>query len=336
MTTNTGLRPMASQQCTRRGLLLSAALAALWPPALRAQGFDARSLRLVCPFGPGASLDYLSRLVAKRTTEAGHGPAVVENQTGAGGLVALESVARAPADGASVLVGTSGPIVLLPLMQPQLVKVDPAQALTPLCLMAVQKQVLAVRADFPARSVQDLIAHARSTQAPLSFGSPGLGTTPHLAGELFNRMAGLDIVHVPYRGSAASLLDLVSGQLPMVYTDIASILPHVKDGRVRLLGSTSAEPPQSLPNLPSIASQGMPGFDTSSWYGLFVHTATPAAIKSDLARKFSAVLAQPEVVAGILEKGMEPLNLQLDAASAFIARDRARWKRVLAQLDLPR
>lgn len=293
-----------------------------------------RGVRIVSPFPPGGSTDAVARILADAAGDAFGGPAIVETLAGAGGLVATASVARAPGDGSTLLLGTSGAFVVAPVLQPSAVGYDPERDLVALSIIAVQMQFVVVRADTPVRDARELVAWAKARREPLTFGSPGVGTTPHVAGELFGRRAGVAMLHVPYKGVAPAVFDLLAGQVAMVVTDYTSVAPFLEDGRLRAIAATSMRRSTVLPDVAPLARQGLPGFDTDVWFGLFAPGSTPPAIIDRQAGVVAQLMGMPEVRASILRRGVEPWGLAGDAARAFIAREAIRWRGLLTELRL--
>jgi tripartite-type tricarboxylate transporter receptor subunit TctC len=303
---------------------LLALVAVLIPQLALAQAFPARPVRIVCPFPPGGGVDITARAIAQELAAQLGQPVIVENKPGAGGNVAAAEVARSAPDGHTLLLTLNA----LHAISPHLYASLPFDAMkdfsfiTPLVSF---NNVLVVGPGFPARSVADLIAQAKRAPGKLSFASSGNGTNLHLTGELFKSMAGVDLVHVPYKGSAPALTDLMGGAVAMMFDTIPSALAHVKSGKLRALGVTGAKRSPVLPDVPTIAEAGLPGFEVVSWYGL----VAPARLPQEVARRLNAEATK--AANGKEFRGrMEPLGFDIVTAAPekmaeMLAADSARW-----------
>jgi tripartite-type tricarboxylate transporter receptor subunit TctC len=303
---------------------LLALVAALIPQLALGQAFPARAVRIVCPFPPGGGVDITARAIAQELAAQLGQPVIVENKPGAGGNVAAAEVARSAPDGHTLLLTLNA----LHAISPHLYASLPFDAMrdfsfiTPLVSF---NNVLVVGPGFPARSVADLIAQAKRAPGKLSFASSGNGTNLHLTGELFKSMAGVDLVHVPYKGSAPALTDLMGGAVAMMFDTIPSALAHVKSGKLRALGVTGAKRSPVLPDVPTIAEAGLPGFEVVSWYGL----VAPARLPQEVARRLNAEATK--AANGKEFRGrMEPLGFDIVTAAPekmaeMLAADSARW-----------
>ncbi|WBV41613.1 tripartite tricarboxylate transporter substrate binding protein [Pseudoroseomonas cervicalis] len=311
----------------RRILLGTAALAPLARPALAQPG--GRPVTLVVPFSPGGPTDLIARRLANSLGETLGQVVVVENRAGAGGNIGAELVARSAPDGQTVLFGTSGPLAINRMLYPGQAY-DPAKDFAAIAPLGRIPNVLAVNAGVPAGNVQELIALSRRER--LSYGSSGNGASSHLAGALFNSMAGTRIEHIPYRGTGPALNDLLAGHIAMVFTDVLTALPHVQGGRVRALGITTLERSPVLPDLPSVAEQGLPGYDASVFFGLVVAAATPAPLRERLRAALSAAVAQPETRGFLESQGMQIAPaLTPEALTRLMASETERWARVIQE-----
>jgi tripartite-type tricarboxylate transporter receptor subunit TctC len=303
---------------------LLAVLAAVLPHAAFAQAFPAKAIRILCPFPPGGGVDITARAIAQELAPQLGQPVIVENKPGAGGNVAAAEVARSAPDGHTLLLTLNA----LHAISPHLYASLPFDAMkdfsfiTPLVSF---NNVLVVGSGFPARSVDDLIAQAKRAPGKLSFASSGNGTNLHLTGELFKSMAGVELVHVPYKGSAPALTDLMGGAVAMMFDTIPSALAHVKSGKLRALGVTGAKRSPLLPEVPTLAEAGLPGFEVVSWYGL----VGPARLPQEVARRLNAEATK--AASGREFRGrMEPLGFEIVTATpermaAMLAADSARW-----------
>jgi tripartite-type tricarboxylate transporter receptor subunit TctC len=313
-----------------RRLLLGAAAAALTRPALAQPG--GRPVLLVVPFSPGGPTDLIARRLAVSLGESLGQTVVVENRAGAGGNIGAEFVARSAPDGHTILFGTSGPLAINKMLYPGQ-PYDPLRDFAPIAPLGRIPNVLAVNAEVPARNVQELIALSKKQR--LSFGSSGNGASSHLAGALFNTMAGTQIEHIPYRGTGPALNDLLAGHIAMVFTDVLTALPHVQGGRLRALGITTAERSAVLPDLPTVAEQGLPGYDASVFFGLVVAAATPDAARERLRTAFTTSLAQPEMRKFLESQGMQLApDLAPAALTSLMATETERWARVIREANV--
>ncbi|MBS7813268.1 Bug family tripartite tricarboxylate transporter substrate binding protein [Roseococcus pinisoli] len=312
----------------RRRILLGSALAVpvLATPALA----QSKPVTLVVPFAPGGPTDLIGRRLAMALHDALGQTVLVENRGGAGGNVGAEFVMRAPADGSTILFGTSGPLAINKMLFPNQ-PYDPVRDFAPISPIGRIPNVLTVNASVAARNVQELIALGKRGER-LSFGSSGNGASSHLAGALFNRMAGTSFEHIPYRGTGPALNDLLAGHIAMVFTDVLTALPHVRDGRLRALGVTTEARSSVLPDVPTVAEQGLPGYDASVFFGLVVPVATPAPARETLRAATETVLKQPELRRWLEQQGMQLApDFTPAALTALMAEETARWGVVIRE-----
>ena len=287
-----------------------------------------KPLRILVGFVAGGPADIVARVVGDKLTEAWGKPVVIENVTGSGGNMATERVAKTAPDGYTLLLGTSGPFVIHPSLYPKL-PFDPVKDFAPITQLCFTANVLVVNNDVPAKSVAELAALARAQPGKLTFGSAGVGTTQHLSGELFKTMAGLEIQHVPYRGIAAVMPDLLGGRLTMVFASPVSALPLAREGKVRPLAVTSLTRAPSSPNLPTMVEAGFPGFDATAWFGLLAPAGTPEPIIAKLHREAVRILALPDVRKRFDELGMVPMGTSPAQFAAAIASEAPLWAKVI-------
>jgi len=315
----------------RRAVVASLAALALAPLALSGPAqaaFPERSVRIVVPFPAGGSNDVIARLVAQSLTEQWGQPVVVENRAGAGGNVGAEVVARAPADGYTLLLAAPGPLVVNQTLYSKL-NYDPAKDLKPIALIASVPIVLAVNPKVEAKSVADLIALAKAQPGKINFGSSGNGSTNHLAGELLKDLAKIDIVHVPYRGAAPAMNDLIAGHIPMMFDNMPAMKPQVAAGTVRALAVAGATRSKLFPELPTMIEAGVPSFEASAWFGLVAPAATPADVTKTITAGVEKALQNADMVKKLAELGAEPGNLTGDAFSDFLKAETAKWGKVV-------
>ena len=318
-------------------VLATALLAAI--PAVHAQApaFPDKPIVLVVPFPPGGPTDAMARTLAAEMRDKLGQPMVVENRAGAGGNIGADFVARAPADGQTLLFGTSGPLAINASLYRK-ISYDPIKSFAPVIQVGHLPNILVVHPGVPAQNVKELIAYAKANPGKLSYASSGNGASSHLAGVLFNEKAGTDLQHIPYKGTGPALNDLLGGQVGASFTDVLTALPYVKAGKLRALGIATATRSQALPDLPTIAEQGVPGYDVSVFFGIVAPVGTPADRIAKLNQAFVEVLASPKVKDLFATQGLESAPDHAPAQLAkFIAAQKASWAGVVkqsgAQLD---
>ncbi|WP_399685806.1 Bug family tripartite tricarboxylate transporter substrate binding protein, partial [Xenophilus sp.] len=292
----------------RRALLLAAALlgpAAFAPAALAEGAFPTKPVTLVVPFPPGGPTDAMARTLAAEMKDRLGQPMIVENRAGAGGNIGAEYVARAEADGHTLLFGTSGPLAINSSLYRK-IGYDQTKSFAPVIQIGHLPNILVVHPSLPVKDVKELVAYAKANPGKLSYASSGNGASSHLAGVLFNSVAGTDIMHVPYKGTGPALNDLLGNQVSMTFTDILTALPYVKAGKLRALGVATAARSQALPQVPSIAEQGYKGYDVSVFFGIVAPAGTPADRVAKLNKAFAEVLATPKVKELFASQGLEP------------------------------
>jgi len=289
-----------------------------------ASPYPVRPVRLVVPFPAGGGADNLARLLAPRVALALGQPIVVENKAGAGGNLGAESVARAAPDGYTLLYGTNGTHAINASLYRRL-GFDPVRDFTPVARLTEIAAMLVVHPSLPVASTAELIAYARAHPGRLNFASAGNGTTSHLAGELFKSGAGIDIVHVPYRGGAPAMTDLIGGQVQMMIEVMPNAYPRAREGRVRGLAVSTLQRFPGAPELPTIAESGLPGFEASAWDGIFVPAGTPAAIVARLNAAFGVALEDPAIVAALRALGARPVPGTPESFARFVTASAAKW-----------
>jgi len=273
--------------------------------SVHAQNYPAKPVRVIAPFPAGGSSDLVARIVAQKMGEATGQQFIVDNRPGAGGTLGTELAARAPADGYTLVIGNFAPLAVNPHLQRKL-PYDPVRDFTSISLLAVGTTVLVVHPSLPVKSVKDLVALARARPGQLNYGSGGSGTPAHLTGELFNLMAKVNTIHVPYKGTGLSINDLIAGQIQLVFASMPVGLPHVKSGRLRALAVTSEKRTSLAPELPTVAESGIPGFALDSWWGLNGPAQLPADVVSRLNALSAQVLKRADVREGLANLGLEP------------------------------
>jgi tripartite-type tricarboxylate transporter receptor subunit TctC len=309
---------------------LGAALLALVLPmgTAGAQEYPDKPVHLIVPFPPGGGADILARTVSPRLAQALGKPIVIENKPGAGGNVGAEYVAKSAPDGYTLLYGTNGTHGINASLYRNL-RFDPVKDFIPVSRMTTIAAMLIVNNQFPVTTVEELIRYAKTNPGKVNFASAGNGTTSHLAGELFKTMAGIDIVHVPYRGGALAVTDLIGGQVQMMIDVMPNAYPLAKDGRARGIAVSTATRYPGAPEYPTIAESGLPGFEASAWDGIFVPTGTPAPIVARLNAAVRETLADPEVAEALRARGAQPNPNTSEAFARFIADSSEKWARAV-------
>jgi tripartite-type tricarboxylate transporter receptor subunit TctC len=293
-----------------------------------AQPYPNKPIRLVVPFALGGSTDTLARIIAKKLTESAGQKVVVDNRPGAGGTLGFEIVAKAPADGYVLIMGPVNSLVGSPGIFRRL-PYDPVRDFNPVTSVAVTPYVLVVNPSVPAKSVKELIALAKAKPGQIAFSSPGSGSVPHLTGELFNSMAGIKIAHIPYKGSGPALSDVLAGYISMTFGSPAAVVPQVKSGRVRPLAVTSATRFSALPDVPTIAEAGLPGFDVSSKLGIFAPAKTPREVITKLNTEITKILATRDVQQLFLQQLVQPKGSSPEQLAIQIKEEMPRWAKVI-------
>jgi tripartite-type tricarboxylate transporter receptor subunit TctC len=313
-----------------RSLLAAMAVAAVAHPALAADAaaFPSKPVRLIVPFTPGGSTDILARAFGQQLSESWRQPVVIENRPGAGGAIGMELAAKAPADGTTMVMGHIGTLAVNPALYRSL-SYDPVRDFAPVTLVAMVPNVLVVGPAIPSRSVAEFVALAKSKPGKLDYGSGGNGSAAHLAMEYFKLKAGVDLQHVPYKGTAPALTDLLGGQIAVILTGLPPVLQHVKSGKLRILGVASRERLAAFPEIPTIAESGVPGFEATQWYGLLVPAATPKDIVAKIQRDTAAALRDPAVNERLASEGAEPVGNTPEQFGTFIRSEIELWGKVI-------
>jgi len=317
--------------------MLASAAALPLLPAAHADTFPDKPVTLVVPFPPGGPTDAMARTLAAEMKDRLGQPMIVENRAGAGGNIGAEYVARATPDGQTLLFGTSGPLAINASLYRK-VGYDPVKSFAPVIQVGHLPNILVVHPSVPAKNVKELVAYAKANPGKLSYASSGNGASSHLAGVLFNASAGVELQHIPYKGTGPALNDLLGGQVSMSFTDVLTALPYVKAGRLRALGVTTAERSQALPDVPTVAEQGVPGYDVSVFFGIVAPAGTPPERVAKLNRAFIEVLDTPKVKQLFASQGLEPAPAHTpQQLGKFIQAQMGKWAGVVkqsgAQLD---
>ena len=314
----------------RRRLLMALALLAVGVGTVLGQAYPNRPIRIVVPFAAGAGvLDIMARLVGQHLGASLGQQVVIDNRPGAGGIVGAEVVAKAEPDGYTLLMGNTA-LVVSPYLYSKL-PFEPLTDFVPVTLVNSAPLLLVVHPSVPVQSVKELIAYAKARPGQLNYGSGGVGSTPYLATELLKAMAGIDVVHVPYKGGAPALADLVAGQLTFMIENVPGTMPLVKSGKLRALAITSAQRSPLAPDLPTMAEAGVPDYEMVGWNGVFVAKGTPAEIVARLNSDLAKVLRLPDVKEQMATLGAEPGGDSTAAFGAFVKAESARWGRIIKE-----
>lgn len=293
-----------------------------------AQSYPTKPIRMVVTYPPGGNADLVGRAVAGKLAELLGQQVVVDNRGGAGGVLGTMITAQAAPDGYTIMLGTSAGMMLNPLLSSNL-PYDPHKDFAPVSLVTVLPQLLVVNPQLPARSVKELLALARAKPGWLNAGSSGVGTPNHLGTELLKGLANVNIVHVPYKGGAQAITDLIGGQIHMVFSSVPAVLPHVKAGRLNALGVGSAKRTPVLPNVPTIAEGGVAGFEYSAWNGIFAPVRTPQTIVARLNSELVKGMAAPEINQRFIAGGGEPASSTPEELRRFMLEETSRWAKAI-------
>ena len=290
--------------------------------------FPDRPIHFIVGFTPGGPSDILSRALGQKLADRWGQQVVIENRPGAGGNIAAEAVARSAPDGYTWLLGNNSILATNASLYRKL-GYDPVKDFAPVALVAIQPNILVVNPQVPASSVPELIALARAKPGQLNYASSGSGAAAHLSGELFKTMTGVDMVHVPYKGAQPALTDVIAGQAQLMFATSVSVLPHVKTGRLRALAVTTARRSATIPELPTVAEAGVPGFESITWHGVVVPAATPVPLVERLNRDIVAVLQMPDVRERLAALGAEVVGGTPKDFADYIAREIPKWTKVV-------
>ena len=310
----------------KRELLAGLALLPLAAPAL-AQEYPSRPIRLLVGFAAGGSTDVFARAIAPRMQALLGQPVVIENRPGAGGNIATEATARSAPDGYTLMWAASAALTLLPNLQR--LPFDPVKDLAPIHLAFAMPSLFVSNRDFPPRNIQELVAYAKANPGKVSYGTPGVGTPQHAAGEMFCSQAGIKMEHIPYRG--ANMADVLNGSVQIGIQNIGAVLPMVRDGQLRGLGITTLQRSTNAPEMPTLVEQGFPGFEASSWFGTMAPAGTPQPILNRVQATSRAILAEPAMRQRFTGLGLDIVDGDSEQMRARIADDIAKWARVIRE-----
>ena len=318
---------------SKRNLLALLALAGLGITAHAqpaAADWPNKPIRWVVPFPPGGAMDAIARTLGEKAAKSLGQPFVIENKPGAGGNIGADYVAKQPGDGYTMMITSIGMATNKPLYSK--LNYDPIKDFAPVSLLAVVPNVLVTNATQPdVKTARDVIAAARKAPGKLTYASAGNGTSIHLAGEVFTSLAKLDMLHVPYKGSGPAVSDLLGGQVNYMFDSITSARPHIESGKLRALGVTTAKRSSTLPNVPTLAEAGVPGYEVSPWFAVFMPAATPKAIVSKLNKALLDAMKDPEVAKRFETIGAEPVGSTPDELAQHLARESERWTQLITE-----
>jgi len=301
---------------------------AIFSAHAKAESYPSKPIRFVVAFPPGGGTDIIARSIAQKLAERLAQQVLVDNRPGAGGNIGTDIVAKSAPDGYTLLMGSAGPLAINASLFATM-PFDPVRDLAPVTLAASTPNVLVVHPSLKVTTVKDLIALARAKPGAINFASSGHGTPAHLAGELFGSMAGVKLVHVPYKGAAPALADLLGGQVQIMFSTMPPALPHVRDGKLRALAVTSAKRSPAMPELPTVDEAALPGFEANTWHGVVLPAGAQAAIVARLNREIVAILHMPDVVERLSNQGAEPVGSTPEEFAAYIKSETVKWAKVV-------
>jgi tripartite-type tricarboxylate transporter receptor subunit TctC len=297
------------------------------------QNYPNRAVRIIVPWPPGQATDIAARVVAEKLSQQLGQPFVADNRPGAGGSIGTDAVAKAPADGYTLLAASSGPISIMPNLQK--VPYDPLKDLQPVSLIAMAPFALVTHPSFAAKNAAEFVALVRANPDKYTFSSSGTGATAHLVSELFNSMAGLKARHVPYKGSAPALSDLMGGQIDYTLETVASVAGHIKNGKLKVLGVSSGKRTAALPDVPTLAeAANIPGYDIGAWIGYAAPPGTPKDVAAKLSSEIARAMQAPDLKERYLGLGMEPASSAPDEMAAFLRKEQARYGSIIKNANI--
>jgi tripartite-type tricarboxylate transporter receptor subunit TctC len=313
---------------------LAAALAVTpYPSDAQAQAYPAKPIRIIVPSPPGDGSDLMARAIGDKLSAAWNTPVIVDNRTGAGGRVGAELAAKAPADGYTLIMGNAGSHGINAALYSDL-SYDIERDFAPITQVMRSPNVLVVTPSLPASNVRELIALFKANPGKYSYGSGGNGSSAHLSAELFKSMAGVDVVHVPYKGASPALTDVIAGRVVMFIGNLPPAMPHIKAGNVKALAVTTAQRSPLVPDIPTLAESGLPGFETVAWFGLFAPAGTPKAIVDKLQAEVAKIVREPDIRERMAALGGEPVGNTPDQFAAIVKGDVAKWKKVVKDANI--
>jgi len=310
----------------------ASALVALMPQIVRAQAYPSRPVRLIVPYPAGGGADTIARLVGSRLSEMWGQQLVVENRGGAGGNIASEAAARSAPDGYTIYL--AGEFHSTNLFTYPKLNYDPIADFAPVSLVVQYPAVIVVPSSSPVKTIREFIAYAKANGGKLTMATPGYGTGPHLAGELFKREAGIQLTHVPYRGAAPALQDVIAGRVDSFFNNIAPVMPLISEGKVRALAVTTAKRTPAAANIPTVAESGMPGFDVPGWYAFLVPAKTPPEIVRKINADTVATLAESRIKSRLEELGLIVVGSTPDALGSYVQSEMTKWGPVIREANI--
>ena len=304
-----------------------------WLPNAGAQEYPTKPIRLVITYPPGGNTDLVGRALALKLGEFMGQQVVVDNRGGAGGVLGSMITAQSAPDGYTIMLGTSAGMVINPLLSRKLTY-DPVKDFAPVSMVVIVPQLLVINPQLPVKNVRELIAFAKAKPGYLNAGSSGVGTPNHFGTELLKWLAGVDIVHVPYKGGAPALTDLLGGQIQMAFSSVPAVLPHIKAGRLVALGVGSAKRSPALPNIPTIAEAGVPGYEYTTWYGIFVPAKTPRTLIARLNTEIVKAMETPDIKDRFTALGGDPDPGTPEELRAYMANESAKWAKIIKAANI--
>ena len=295
-----------------------------------AQNWPTKPIRFIVPFTPGGGNDTIARLIGQKLTGVLGQQVIIDNRPGAGGTIGAEAAARSPADGYTMFLAGVATHGINPNLRKKL-PYDPVKDFEPVSLIAQAPLLVVVHPSLPVRNVRDLIALAKSKPGQITYASNGAGGSSHMAVELFQAMTGTKMLHIPYKGLSPALTELVSGQVQMMFSSAVAMLPQVKSGRLRVIAMTGAKRSPAIPDVPTVAESGVPGYETGSWYGVVAPAGTSKPIVNRLAKEIAAIAKSPEVSERLVDDAAIPVGNTPEEFASFIRRELSRWAKVVAQ-----
>lgn len=314
-------------------MILAGVTLAIVSASAFAQTWPIRPIRLIVPFAPGGGVDITARVIAPKLSEALGQTVVVENRGGAGGLIGVDMGAKASPDGYTFVIGTIGNIAIAPHLQTKM-PYDPQKDLVPISQLANALNVMVVHPSVKATTVKEFIALAKKEGNKISFGSSGSGATDHLAGEVFNSLAGVNMTHIPYKGGAPAMVDLVGGQVQVVFATVSTAIGSIQGGKIRALGMTGNQRSERLPELSTISEAGLLGFEVNNWYGLYAPAGTPKNIITRLNAEVVKTLALPDVKNRLLDTGIIATSSTPEAFAAYTQEETKKWGKVVKDANI--
>ena len=299
-----------------------------------AQPYPARPVRFIAPFPPGGAVDVVTRIIGQGLTDVWGQQVVVDNRSGAGGTVGTEVASKAQPDGYTIFSGGIATQGISPVLYRKL-GYDPVRDFTPISMVGTTPNVLVVNLAVPAKTVQEFITYAKAAPGKLNYGSPGIGTSPQLTMELFKTMTGLDMVHIPYKGNALALGELIGGQLPVMFDNLPGQMAMIRAARVRPLAVSSLKRHPNLPDVPTVAESGVPGFEVTVWYAVFVPGKPPSDVMARLVEATTKAVNAPNTQRRLIEQGVDPGSSTPAQLAAFVQAEIAKWSKVVKDANIP-